>query len=88
VPLLNDLKYLKMSNNLESLINKKKVEINKLATEISDLMDKLVFQDEGFKEVDSVIKLKTGRSITANTQIHETLINENNSRLSKTSQSY
>lgn len=46
---------------IESLIDKKKVEINKLANEISDLMDKLVFQDEGFKEIDSIIKIKTGR---------------------------
>ncbi len=49
-----------MSNKTSSLEQKKK-EITKLATEISDLMDKQVFEEKGFIEVDKIIKIKTGR---------------------------
>ena len=50
-----------MSNKTSSLIEQKKKEIAKLASEISDLMDKQIFEQEGFVEVDEVLKIKNGR---------------------------
>lgn len=50
-----------MSNKISSLIEQKKKEIAKLSTEISDLMDKQIFEEKGFVEVDEIIKIKTGR---------------------------
>jgi hypothetical protein len=50
-----------MSNKTNSLIEKKKKQIEKLAIEISDLMDKQIFEEKGFIEVDEIIKIKIGR---------------------------
>jgi len=53
-----------MSKKISELIEKRKREINSITKELLVLMDREVFENENFIEVDEVIKIKTGRKKT------------------------